>query len=145
MAPFSTPIYRHVSVHAALFLLFSMSATAGTINVTTTADVVGGAGTSLREAFDMANTDGMNTDIVLQSGVLYQLTCVVTGLWNLNCQLARGFHNDRQRLFYRQVGAFKIEIYSSVRSTANASKSSGPISFCPPSPRVAVTRVVRMP
>ena len=36
--------------------------------------MVGGAVTSLREAFDTANTDGMNIDIVLQSGALYQLT-----------------------------------------------------------------------
>ena len=34
---------------------------------------------------------------------------------------------------------------SSVRSTASASNSSGPISFCPPSPRVAVTSDVRKP
>ncbi len=34
---------------------------------------------------------------------------------------------------------------SSVRSTASGTNSSGPISFCPPSPCVAVTSVVRNP
>ena len=34
---------------------------------------------------------------------------------------------------------------SSVRRTPSASKISGPISFCPPLPRVAVASVVRYP
>ena len=73
-APFARRAVRWVLLVA----LASNAVRAGTVNVTTTADTVGGANVSLRDAFDTANSDGESTTIVLQPGATYQLDFCAT-------------------------------------------------------------------